>query len=212
MVRAILEGRKTQTRRPVKQAMRFAELGVPAWRPDWCPLGVPGDELWVRETWRIGAWKPDPARFGDVVAVDYLATNGERTPWINPTFDKNGKVNDAADAQRVHLLRDAISRVKAAHAAGRIQYSAADDKYLWEPGTAPLPWHPSIHMPRWASRITLKVTDVRVQRLMDASEADIIAEGFTNSAGYQSALMKAYGDGITYANPWVWAVTFEVKS
>lgn len=192
MVRAILEGRKTQTRRPVRAGDPFggiryagpcaadAEPCSPMRRCDqgenhvhyadgfhWknmkCPYGVPGDELWVREAFRLRADQdaepPSQDRWKD--SAWYEADQGGHSP------------------------------TGCAGGPGKLR--------------------PSIHMPRWASRITLKVTDVRVQRLMDASEADIIAEGFTNSAGYQSAMMKAYGDGITYVNPWVWAITFEVR-
>tara|TARA_Y100000114_G_C11737812_1_gene317235 strand:- start:57 stop:734 length:678 start_codon:yes stop_codon:yes gene_type:complete len=84
---------------------------------------------------------------------------------------------------------------------------------------------PSIHMPRWASRITLEVTDVRVQRLQDISEADVWAEGIVETDAYASALHSAEpvdlkqcfstlwtsinGPESWEANPWVWAVTFQ---
>ncbi len=88
-------------------------------------------------------------------------------------------------------------------------------------------WRPSIHMPRWASRITLEITAVRVERLQAISEADAIAEGVEQ---YKSGYFKAYNckegfcttafvsfmslwsqinsPGSWDANPWVWVVEF----
>ena len=88
-------------------------------------------------------------------------------------------------------------------------------------------WRPSIHMPRWASRITLRVTDVRVERLGDISEADAVAEGierrgpgwawYTDAKAYTTDPRTSYrdlwesinGPGSWDANPWVWCLTFE---
>jgi hypothetical protein len=183
MVRAILAGKKSQTRRPMKQAPRLASCEDIAWQPHWCPYGVPGDELWVREAFGdAGPW----AGLGSADPPEYVA------------YRADGACRYFGD---VHV--EGGKRVRATY----WDFNAID------PVTKrPLMrWIPSIHMPRWASRITLKITNVRVQQLMDASEADIIAEGFTDPTGYQCALMRAYGDGITYVNPWVWAITFEVK-
>jgi len=138
MVRALLEGRKTQTRRAVKVQ---SPDGV--WSPErdgkwWptngedyvdtgvaCPYGKPGDRLWVRETWGAvprlaGCEKVCPERDHDGQGIRYRAT------W-----------------DRVHSVR----------------------------------WRPSIHMPRVASRISLEITEVRVERLQDISEDDARAEG-----------------------------------
>jgi hypothetical protein len=135
MVRALLDGRKTQTRRMVKPQPDRVELFPEGWgrndggavnmfAPLRCPFGQPGDRLWVRES----------------VAIDYFAS----APWLEP--------------EKRHGYRaDWNSR-------------AAD--------VVPEPkWTPSIHMPRWASRITLEVTGVRVERLKDISESDAVAEG-----------------------------------
>lgn len=137
MVRAILEARKTQTRRVIKpQAWAYSEdtLGQrmiyprsgaddfgDSGRPIRYPYGVPGDRLWVRETWRA-------FDDGDVF---YRADFGDAVP--------------------VH---------------------ADDDPAAWM-------WRPSIYMPRWASRITLEVTGVRVERVQEISEDDARAEGPT---------------------------------
>jgi hypothetical protein len=180
MVRAILDGRKTQTRRKMKPAK--------AKRPKrWliddaavnglvCPYGEPGDLLWVREAWRVhksydvlNAARVYGAMGGDVAyCVDYLATPRNEDFW----------------------------------GRGR----------------------PSIHMPRWASRITLRITDVRVERLQAISEDDARAEGCpyppewagrfmdrdeTAKTWFKSIWNTINGPGAWDANPWVWAISFE---
>lgn len=83
-------------------------------------------------------------------------------------------------------------------------------------------WRPSIHMPRWASRITLEITDVRVERLQHISEQDAIAEGATqfrlplhpaledrrHVVGFQTLWESINGPGSWEANPWVWVLSF----
>lgn len=134
MIRAILDGRKTQTRRVLDawcdEPPAFVEDGVVTafdenHRPyRWPKTNAIGDRLWVRE-----AWAP-------------LSTLIHNDPGAQALADRGfyRADNSTVDGE--------ISR-----------------------------WRPSIHMPRWASRITLPVTDVRVQRLQDISEADAIAEG-----------------------------------
>jgi len=142
MVRAILEGRKTQTRRVVKPVGRdegFIVVGGYDKDPNqWpfrsydgdafddgngcevplvCPYGVPGDRLWVRETWK-----------------ENIPPSG----WI---------------------------------------YRATDEQAQWSQDKRP--WRPSIFMPREASRITLEITEVRVERLQEIGPVDIAAEGVT---------------------------------
>ncbi len=136
MVRAILEGRKTQTRRVLKEQPSGDVLEVlppdPLYPHHWqfryenggVDVPVPnqvGDTLWVRE-----AWRP----IGDAPLSECVGTDD-------------------------------------------IKFHATTDEFE----ASVFKWRPSIHMPRWASRITLKVIDVRVQRLQDISEADAIAEG-----------------------------------
>jgi hypothetical protein len=179
MVRAILAGAKTQTRRALKQVhVRSAAMPEPEWRSvhTLCPYGQPGDRLWVREAW---AWSGDGAI---------------------PAFDRvrKGEVWFRADPERT------------------------------SPG---IRWRPSIHMPRWASRITLEVTAIRVERLQDISEADALAEGINPKwePGCSGRLMDAFGGfsfrpaasayaelweqingpGAWDANPWVWVVEFK---
>ncbi len=90
-------------------------------------------------------------------------------------------------------------------------------------GTHVVPWRPSIHMPRWASRITLEITDIRVERLQEISYADAMAEGvpFTElppGQGRPDPLHRAKfadlwesinGPGSWEANPWVWVIEFK---
>lgn len=168
MVEAILEGRKTQTRRIIKPQLRVEEypnmpgvLFTPYGGKDWWvnsqpshPAHIskacdkqPGDRLWVRETWAM--YSP----------LDVVYRAGSKTSCT-----------------------------------GR--------------------WKPSIHMPRWASRITLEVASVRVERLQDITEADAKAEGFESVSDFKTLwekLNKKSGFGWD-ANPWVWVIQFkEVK-
>lgn len=190
MVRAILDGSKTQTRRVAKRtaAGHVKETGGHRrWHiADFdaylaCPYGQPGDRLWVRETW--AAPHSEDGRPPRAIQCDQL----------------------------------------------RIHYSASE-------GRGGLVWRPSIHMPRWASRITLEITAVRVERLWEVSEADAVSEGvggITVSDGgatrwvnysrpdskgsafgdarssYRSLWDEINGQGSWDANPWVWVVEFK---
>ncbi|WP_241017152.1 hypothetical protein [Paraburkholderia sp. Ac-20342] len=211
MVRALLDGSKTQTRRVVKWLdlkpginLQFSGLTASqvagAWvlesptrsSHEWrcaqtpCPYGVPGDRLWVRET-----LSPTRNAAGYIEDWHYAADGAKvpRMPGLNPEF---------SDAMAfAHLARPSAV--------------------------------PSIHMPRWASRITLEVTGVRVERLQDISEDDAISEGIAKTpAGFWSTYGQSETDG-TYspvtsyrclwnsingadawdANPWVWCVSFK---
>jgi len=143
MVRALLAGTKTQTRRALKpQPDDLYEGQIPK------QLRVAiGDRLWVREAAAVTyqAWHHID---GHVHGVDYAA--------------------DYIGSQYVHPSPGSSPRNGEAP-------SVFPDKSYNIDGS--MRWSPSIHMPRWASRITLTVTDVRVQRLQDISEADAIAEG-----------------------------------
>lgn len=182
MVRAVLDGRKTQTRRPVKPqpAGNFylsgdtiidapkGELMATRIR---CPFGGPGDRLWVRETWGLTAaenWGP---------------------------FE----IYDVLQGEAALLRRD----LKMA-----VHYQATDVYPNMD-------WRRSSHMPRWASRINLEVTTVRVERVQDISDEDARAEG-CKPIYYGSAISAVepfaeLWDSI-YAkkgcgwnrNPWVW--------
>jgi hypothetical protein len=158
MIKAILENRKTQTRRIIKpQPPNGCAVGFSAFsgkdRVEFrrypshklgghqsfvkCPYGQPGDRLWVRETWGTGT-RPDP-HDGWHDGLEYRA-------------DQIGL--DEHDDLPLHIV------------------SEEHDLTGYKKG-----WHPSIHMPRWASRITLEITQIRVERLQQISEADAVAEG-----------------------------------
>jgi len=207
MVRAILEGRKTQTRRVIKPQPTVTEELLrqrgawiageslsdqvnAAWQHGFvdvsCPYGQPGDRLWVRETWGCKA-------------ADRPGVPGGRKPQPGDS----------------------------------IQYAEnGADAWQWRvPGS--LPWRPSIHMPRWASRILLEITDVRVQLVQDISEEDARSEGVLwvpghgeitpadLHEGYSNYLDCRQGFQVLWdsinakrgfgwdANPWVWALTFK---
>ncbi|WP_155008927.1 hypothetical protein [Klebsiella quasipneumoniae] len=166
MVRAILDGRKTQTRRPIKwKQTRFTEIGeredgskwpwsedaehaCDFWHP--CPFGAVGDRIWVRETW-------SDVNLDGAPAVAYRADDEVYDLMENESlFDEDGAFN----------YQD--TRVS------KYQFAAwHSDLISGIEGN----WRPSIHMPRWASRILLEITGVRVERLNAISEEDAIAEG-----------------------------------
>jgi len=189
MVRAILDGRKTVTRRVVKaKHIPFIEKILGGyldgkWNQRPMPYGQPGDRLWVRETWRPTAnCKGYPEGF---LGVEYRsdgetrATGHPREPFVY-----------------VSPLRDK--------------------------------WRPSIHMPRWASRIMLEVTGVRVERLQEITEKGARAEGCHGMGSNGDAEFPPEGiisavedfrdlwDSINESrgfgwdkNPWVWVVEFK---
>mgnify|MGYP001578872327 CR=1 FL=1 len=161
LAQAILDGRKTQTRRICKGARELSRAAD--WPVETCPYGQPGDRLWVREKWRIGAWNEDSGEF----AIDYC--DGPRREYLSDPSDEDcEKFND--------MWIECCDELRAKGIDVDI-----DGKYRWKPGDSPLRWRPSIHMPRWASRITLEVTGVRVQRLADISQSDCRAEGCSES-------------------------------
>jgi hypothetical protein len=194
---------KTKTRRAIKPQPSGAPFSTPADQPrdtkrpgEWlflggdsafCPYGVPGDRLYVRETCRAEE------------IVD----------------GRDGVRYRADDAWRmIENTREAADRF--------LDLS----NYRGKGGDKPGPWVNSIHMPRWASRLTLEITEVRVERLGDISEADAIAEGLIWhpapllkwSAGEGRAPLsdprRAYADLWSSINGdydpavWVWALSF----
>ncbi|HHH1854177.1 TPA: morphogenetic protein [Yersinia enterocolitica] len=177
MVNAILSGRKTQTRRIISEKtlhlfgvaasagechpIELCDQRSQSYYLDFCPLGKPGDQLWVRETW---------ARY-----------NIDQT-----SHDMAYRATTPADWPKEGL------------------------------------WRPSIHMPRWASRIDLLITGVRVERLNDISDVDAAAEGCAYGKGngeidlavrpenhFPTLWASIYGAESWQANPWVWVINFE---
>jgi hypothetical protein len=241
MVRALLAQTKVQTRRglTISGHRTFTEFGVSdTGGYDWhfrdsekrwhdlrdaelkkrLPWQV-GANLWVRETWKPGSW-----RYDGRVAADYRASpEMTKTPWCYPdNFDDLWpKWTEELDNQGLQPDDDGM--------------------YRWKPGQSPLKWRPSIHMPRWASRLTLTVTDVRVQRLQDISEEDALAEGIEDvtqqvassdrslqfwrrykdgawngyvdcpKGSYASLWESLNGPGSWSENPWIVALTFSVE-
>ncbi|WP_152050928.1 hypothetical protein [Tautonia marina] len=220
MVRALLDGRKTQTRRILKGSTEFKGPYNPAYleahrnADGWkriCPYGQPGDLLWVRET------------FADV--------NDHGCPAI--LYKADGVTLDFMDIAD-YLCEDGSLDYDHPHIK-KYHYSQwIGDVESGEPYHG---FHPSIHMPRWASRLTLELTGVRVERLQDISREDAIAEGIepvltgagercgwldyehreagtgyyiepTNS--YESLWDSINGSGSSDANPWVWVLEFRV--
>ncbi len=179
MVQAILEGRKTQTRRilkpqpnawvskiPYKSTTKKPSKNESVWAEDDGSKYEPikskyqiGDILWVRETTRIGAWDIEDGK----MAFDYKASPElNKTPWCEI------KNEDWFETEVIKIADEL-------HEKG-IKPDMHGD-YTWEPGKSPLKWKPSIFMPKAACRIFLEVTDVRVERLLDISEDDSISEG-----------------------------------
>lgn len=221
MVRAILAGQKTQTRREVKLPF---EVPKGDWYPDlyrgkkphtqwtfWervngkdtgksclpqftCPYGTAGDELWVRETWNALYPQLYPQE-GDM-------------PWY---FHELG-----AEGARRAIARGA--QPTAIHRAN------PDDPNLptKDDIEAGFRWQPNIFMPRWACRLLLTITDVRVERIQSISEADARAEGISDEQihehGSARAAFAALWDSIHGdtdhewgKNPYVWVVEFSRK-
>lgn len=187
MVRALLDGSKTQTRRMVKITYKTPGLAAclappigeprPGTAAELCPYGQPGDRIWVRET---------------------LGHNTDKGHYY------------AATGMHVGPLLD----------------------YEQEPSPSigiPARTIPSIHMPRWVSRILLEILSVRVERLNDCSEADALAEGVkaqpcdhvrlscdeigccgpTAKGMYAALWDQINGTGAWVANPWVWVIEFK---
>jgi hypothetical protein len=180
MVRAILDGRKTVTRRPVKGSAlkwleEFASEFVALSANELCPFGQIGERLWVRETWYC----------------DHFEV--QKGPYLQP-----------ADMHDLDQSRE----------DGELVY-AADGLAPYEQEQPT--WKPSIHMPRWASRILLEITDVRVERLQDISREQCIAEGpdfpvadhLARAWHVQFERLWNSTGGDWDANPWVWVVEFK---
>lgn len=186
MIRAILAGHKTQTRRVIKPQPTeestspgwYVWRGQNGWRPhdltSHCPYGILGDHLWVRETWAT------------ISLYDVM-----RPSQLGQTVDLFWRA-DGVQTRCNHV----------------------------KPGK----WRPSIHMPRWASRIMLEVMGVRVERLQDISMHDALAEGvgemrehgghFQDGSYLVGSFRHLWGQinlkrGFSWDhNPWVFVISF----
>ncbi|EPY6886561.1 hypothetical protein ACXEGV_004329 [Klebsiella quasipneumoniae] len=215
MVRAILDGRKTQTRRIMKPQPEPCPRGGHWWPSnvfktmlhvedemqngkggwgglvgDACPFGDVGDRIWVRETFQ-----------GPLFDYDLMDNYcKDPTPFEKPEF----------------------CVYKADGVPAPEFYDADDELHCC--------WRPSIHMPRWASRILLEITDVRVERLNAISEEDARAEGIIDGGclncgepeqcgcanpepdatdAFAYLWQSIYGQDNWNANPWVWVIEFK---
>jgi hypothetical protein len=215
-VRAILAGEKTQTRRTVRTqpSDAAASAGVIASASDsnglwsWldstdlmdagivgdafrCPYGVPGDRLWVRETFALEdcrevGWYEPPHHDGRPIRVEQAAES--ETWWIQPHYRATDRPPDLCDP-----------------------------RHDGEPGPC---WRSPLFMSRWASRLTLEIDSVRIERLQEISEEDAEAEGVTMEEAlrwkvpnqrdvYHEVWECLNGKRAPWnSNPWVWVVTF----
>lgn len=231
MVRAILDGRKTQTRRVVKPLASagalsatdigsddecwWIEAGEDLGAPFRCPYGSPGGRLWVRETCRAEELSRPPQT--------RAATRREREAYGRTTVVELNEL-DGLDGVR-YAADDAWLKIENSREAADRWFDLLH--YGKKPATKGRgALVPAIHMPRWASRITLEITSVRVERLNDCSESDAMAEGAsrlaidddgrfyehpngTHQCGYAGLWDHINGAGSWAANPWVWVVEFQ---
>ena len=170
-VQGILGGRKTQTRRIIKNPEKYEGLMLKGEASEWCPYGKVGDRLWVRETWAFINMNPPIMRF-----------KANKEDWWY-----SGKI----PIDKIPELSDK--------------------------------WKPSIFMPHWASRITLEITDIRVESMQDISHKDAISEGYIdniepNNYGTGSRARDWFaeiwdsinGRGAWERNDFVWVVEFKM--
>lgn len=199
MVRAILDGRKTQTRRIVNPQPELTKGSGFSWKGYLygsgsndretnrnfahikCPFGKPGDRIWVRETYQ------------------------------GPLFDYEHMESYLEDSSKFEKPDFCIYRADGKPAP---EFYDADDNLHCG-------WSPSIHMPRWASRILLEITGVRVERLASISDDDAGKEGYpANPEPYGGDMDKwlwfrklwdgIYPEQSFKHNPWVWVIEFKV--
>ena len=210
MVRALLADAKTQTRRIVKaRDLEWMDVHQGLREPDnaeRCPYGQPGDRLWVRETWQVARETLDYETGGEYDVFEWTDELGD------PRLHLNG---DARFGMKAGLFYVADGEHK--NPSVFYNLTGIDNKTILRPRE--ITWRPSIHMPRWASRISLGITSVRVERLQDISEADAIAEGVRNSLhlpggrfareNFAHLWWTINGDGSWESNPWVWVIEFK---
>lgn len=217
MVRAILSGQKTQTRRVIKVDFDISDT---ASTRDWAnalavncyPMPTP-EQIQQKAERLHGVIHPVILDDGQMVGIRCpLGKVGDRL-YVREAFRVHSRATDVAT-----LVYRASERNSWTEQTRRVPISACSKP------ASPEKWTPSIHMPRWASRILLEITDVRVERLNDISEADALAEGFTSTAQltalgddytglyasdrFAETWQSIYGAESWNANPWCWAITF----
>jgi hypothetical protein len=193
MVRAILDGTKTQTRRVVKGQHEDVADG----------FGTSGPRYAMHDGKPWMQWIERPGEIGGCEIDCPYGQPGDRL-WVREAFAKNEVLPLEHRAPGEFIYRAELEN-------GVTKYSAR--------------WTPSIHMPRRASRITLEITSVRVERLQEISEADAQAEGAdiqkeceggqwiicgprigSYREGFRWLWSSTYGADSWAANPWVWVV------
>ncbi|WP_250602038.1 hypothetical protein [Serratia marcescens] len=219
MVRAILDGRKTQTRRVIKvqPSEHFHPMNMSLeldYSSRWYTPGVVDKD---------GYLQPAKGQVFGVAGEDEgyacpFGAVGERL-WVRETFAILGNEDGCPIDWDGNLIKGDEKHAARIYKASCWQepgnyglWSIPDRDTLYEGA-----WRPSIHMPRWASRITLEITAVRVERLNDISDGDAISEG-CSAADMKSGDCVAdvfkrlwasiYGEESWSANPWVWVIEF----
>lgn len=208
MIRALLDGRKTQTRRIINPQPTVHENGH-----SWTWRGRDGSF--------VGAWGNSIEGFRETAITHNRIKVGDRL-WVRETHAIVPRTAFRMSEGVTQTLRPDDDHDAAVYAAE------------WE-RSRPGQWRPSIHRPRWASRLTLSVTHVRVERLQDISEQDAVAEGcfkgkasgrvfasegamhlggdeWVNARDWYADLWDTInGPGAWDENPWVAAYTFTVE-
>jgi hypothetical protein len=239
MVRAILEGRKTMTRRVVKDSAWVEDAGdqdpATGHTPSLmsidvsrCPYGKPGDRLWGREHWGYRGSRSGGIPDSHAALVYYHADQSKR----EIEFDSFREMQAVTPGQNIKKP------------PGFEDLDEWDQRFVWN-DLLDKWWDrkrsiPSIHMPRWASRVLLEVTEVRVERLNDISEVDAKAEGapfvcemcgndldtpegeeihfgcddsdcehVSHLEGFRRLWQSINGPESWDLNPWVWVVSFK---
>jgi hypothetical protein len=196
MVRALLEGRKTQTRRRISFPSRYAQVeflgGGGKDSPDW-----DNPEYWGYAD-GDGSYYTLAGKPGDDLVPCRYGRRGDLL-WVRETWTEGQDGTDCG-SHRWPIYA-------AEYRDGSGAYKTLK------------PWNPSIFMPRKYSRLMLELTDVRVERLQDISREDALAEGMSGGEGpgydfachsYQLLWKSLHGEGSWDANPWVWSLTFRV--
>lgn len=213
MTRAILDGRKTQTRRIMKvQPKPCNHENWPDYSPD--PQWKSYPSGWCCAVCNNGT-TIDHRHHAKGITCPY-GTVGDRI-WVRETFRVHSRATDVAT-----LVYKASERNSWTEQTRRVPVAVCN-----KPAT-PEKWTPSLHMPRWASRILLEITDVRVERLNSISQEDAQAEGveltgwrptysdpdsggevMTPYDNFAELWSSIYGDESWQANPWVWVIEFK---
>lgn len=206
MVRAVLDGRKTQTRRIIQERHLYSggrtagnwpvhmpegEEGEKArlWAESNSPFGAVGNYMWVRESYRM----PESLdRYSPQQVAEMAHESGYKKPWAPVQLEADGVRTGKWNGFNTPPL-------------------------VTEPGKL----RPSIHMPRWASRITLEITGLRVERLTALSDDCARNEGCPAQlpdnpddehqarTWFRGLWSEIYGEESWQANPWVWVIEFK---